>query len=90
MKTQNVILRCENGLHLRIATEVSKIARQSGAAVHIQCAGCPKADACSVLQLLTLGATAGTSLEIVAEGTEEKESAVLHELADVFENGGGI
>jgi len=90
MKTQNVILRCENGLHLRIATEVSKIARQSGTAVHIRCAGCPKADACSVLQLLTLGATTGTPLEIVAEGTEENESAVLHALTGVFENGGGI
>jgi phosphotransferase system HPr (HPr) family protein len=90
MKSQNVILRCEHGLHLRVATEVAKIARQSGTAVHIQCAGCPKADACSVLQLLTLGAAAGTPLEIVAEGTAEKECAVIHALADVFENGGGI
>jgi phosphotransferase system HPr (HPr) family protein len=90
MKIQNVILRCEHGLHLRVASEVSKIAQRSGAAVHIQCAGCPKADACSVIQLLMLGATPGTPLEIVAEGAEENERAVLHALIGVFENGGGI
>jgi len=90
MKTQNVIVQCEHGLHLRVASQVSKIARLSGASVHILCDGCPKADACSVIQLLTLGAAAGTPLEIVAEGSDEKEDAVLHALADVFENGGGI
>lgn len=91
MKTQNVILQCAHGLHLRVASQVSKIAQQSGASVHIQCAGCPRADACSILQLLTLGATAGTPLEIVAEGTDaSNEAAVLAALAGVFENGGGI
>jgi phosphotransferase system HPr (HPr) family protein len=69
---------------------VSKIAQQSGTSVHITCEGCPKADACSVLQLLMLGAAAGTPLEIVAEGSDEKESAVLKALTDVFEQGGGI
>jgi phosphotransferase system HPr (HPr) family protein len=99
MKTQSVILRCPQGLHLRVASEVSKIARQSGAAVHIRCDGCPNAgacqglrlaDACSVLQLLTLGAAAGTHLEIVAEGPEAQEDAVIHALAGVFEGGSGI
>jgi phosphotransferase system HPr (HPr) family protein len=75
---------------MRVASEISKIAQQSGAAVHIQCDGCPRADACSVLQLLMLGATPGTPLEIVVEGPDENETAVLHALAGVFENGGGI
>ena len=90
MKTQNVIVQCEHGLHLRVASQVSKIARLSGTSVHILCEGCPKADACSVIQLLTLGAATGTPLEIIAEGSDENEDAVLRALADVFEHGGGI
>ena len=90
MKTQNVTVRCEHGLHVRVAAQVSKIAQQSGTSVHIQCAGCPKADACSIIQLLMLGASVGTPLEIVAEGADDKETAVLQALAGIFENGGGI
>ncbi len=66
MKTQNVTVQCEHGLHLRVATQVSRIAQQSGTSVHIQCAGCPRADACSVIQLLMLRASVGTPLEIEA------------------------
>ena len=90
MKTQSVTIQCEHGLHLRVASQVSKIAQLSGASVHIQCAGCPKSTACSVLQLLTLGATEGTPLEIVAEGSAANETAVLQALANLFEHGGGI
>ncbi len=91
MKTQHVIVKCEHGLHLRVATEVSKIARQSGTTVNIQCADCPKVDACSVFALLTLGASHGTALEIeVEEPDDSKADAVLQALAEVFENGGGI
>ncbi len=90
MKIRNVIVQCAQGLHLRVASQVSKIAQQSGTSVHIRCEGCPQADACSVLQLLTLGAGAGTALEIEAVGADEKEAAVLRALADLFEQGGGI
>jgi phosphotransferase system HPr (HPr) family protein len=90
MKTQSVTIQCENGLHLRVASQVSKIAMQSGASVHIRCAGCSNADACSALQLLMLGATSGTRLEIEAEGSDANETAVLHALTQLFEHGGGI
>ena len=59
--------------------------------ISILCADCPKIDACSVFELLTLGATQGTPLEIeVEEPDESKADAVLHALAQVFEDGGGI
>lgn len=91
MKNQNIIVKCEHGLHLRIASRISKIARSSGVPVNILCADCPKIDACSVFQLLTLGATKGTPLEIeVEEPDENKANALLQELAQVFEDGGGI
>ncbi len=91
MKTQNVVVKCEHGLHLRIASKVSRIARDAGVPVNILCADCPKIDACSVIGLLALGATAGTPLEIeVDESDEKKANAVLQALAQVFEDGGGI
>jgi phosphotransferase system HPr (HPr) family protein len=88
MRIQNVTIQCEAGLHLRVASKVAKIAQQAGGTVHIRCAGCPRANACSVLELLTLGASVGTPLEIVAEGPDEE--LVLHKLTEVFEAGEGI
>jgi len=91
MKTKNVIVKCEYGLHLRVAAQVSRIAQQSGVSVNIQCAHCPKVNACSVFQLLTLGASKGTPLAIEVEDPDERKAdAVLQALADVFEGGGGI
>ncbi len=88
MRTGNVTIRCAEGLHLRIASQVAKIAKQAGGPVHITCDGCQHANACSVLELLTLGAAAGTPLEIVVDGPHEER--VLLELTEVFEAGGGI
>lgn len=88
MRIQNVTVQCEEGLHLRVASQVAKIAQTAGGSVHIRCEGCPRANACSVLELLTLGASAGTPLEIVAEGPDEER--VVRQLAEVFEAGGGI
>ena len=90
MKTQNVIVKCEQGLRLRVASQVSNIARKSGVPVNIMCEDCPKVDACSVFQLLMIGAYARTSLEIEVEGPDEKADAVIQALTEVFENGGGI
>lgn len=88
MKRVNVTVKCAEGLHLRVASQIVKIAQQTSGSVHIRCQGCPRANACSVLDLLTLGATAGTPLEITAEGPDEDR--VLKELGAVFESGGGI
>ena len=91
MKSQNVIVKCGHGVHLRIASQVSNIARKSGVPVSILCEDCPKIDACSVFQLLTLGATAGTALEIEVEDPDDiKADGVLQALVHVFEDGGGI
>jgi len=88
MTSRLVTVRCPQGLHLRVASSIVKIAQASAATVRVGCEGCPQANACSPLQLLMLGATAGTTLEIAAEGPGEE--AVLAALADVFEQGGGI
>lgn len=88
MISKLVTVRCAQGLHLRVASSIAKIALASTATGRVGCEGCPQASACSVLQLLMLGATAGTTLEIAAEGPGEE--TLLAALADVFEQGGGI
>ena len=88
MTSKLVTVRCPQGLHLRIAAHIAKIAQASTATGHVGCEGCPQTNACSALQLLMLGATAGTTLEIEAEGPGEE--MLLAALSDVFEQGGGI
>jgi phosphotransferase system HPr (HPr) family protein len=91
MRTQNVIVKCEHGLHLRVASQISNIARKAGVPVTILCEDCPKIDACSVFQMLTMGASEGTALAIeVEDPDDQKADAVLRALTGVFENGGGI
>jgi len=88
MKKCSVIVSCEHGLHARIAARVVEVAREHHATVHVSCAGCSRANACSILDLMRLGAGIGTRLEVVAEGPDEE--AVVAALTDVFEGGGGI
>lgn len=88
MTIHNVIVRCKEGLHLRIASKLAKIAQQAGGSVHIGGKAHPRANACSVMELLTLGASSGTPLEITADCPDEQ--AVLNKMAEVFEEGGGI
>ena len=88
MKTRQLIVQCEGGLHLRVAAEIVKTAQQHRSTLHLQCEGCPRANACSIFELLKLGAGRGTPLEIVAEGPDE--DAALKALCDVFDAGSGI
>lgn len=88
MKTRRLTVQCEGGLHLRVAARIVKEMQNHQAAVHFHCAGCPRANACSIFELLKLGATRGTALEIVAEGPDEE--AVLRALIEVFDAGAGI
>ena len=88
MKTKTVVVRCEHGLHGRVAAQVVKLAQNHESTVHIHCAGCPRANACSILELLRLGAGVGTRLQVVAQGPDE--DAVVEAVSGVFREGGGI
>ena len=88
MKTRQLIVQCEGGLHLRVAARIVQKARQHKSALHLRCAGCPRANACSIMELLKLGAAKGTSVEVVADGPDE--DAALAALSDVFGDGAGI
>jgi len=88
MTSSHMIVRCEHGLHARVAADVVKVVQDHESVVHIRCGNCPKASACSILALITLGATEGSCVEIIAEGPDE--AAVMKALEGVFEGGGGV
>ena len=88
MKTRQVIVECEGGLHLRVAAQVVKTVQVHQSAVHFRCEGCPMANACSIFELLKLGAARGPALEVSADGPDE--DAALKALEGLFAGGAGI
>jgi len=88
MKKQSVTVRCENGLHMRVAAGVVNLVSKHAAAVHLACGDCKKANACSILELITLGVEKGAKIEITAEGRDEE--IVTEQLSQMFEQGDGI
>ena len=89
MTSRDIVVQCEQGLQLRVASSVVDLARKhEQTTVQLSCNNCRQVNACSVLELLTLEAKQGTHLEVVATGPDE--TGVLNALAGIFENGGGI
>ncbi|GGJ26820.1 hypothetical protein GCM10008938_11180 [Deinococcus roseus] len=67
------------GIHARPAAQLSIALTRIGAQVKLQ-HGSRMADARSVIQLLSLGATAGSELQAEINGTPEQTEAVIREL----------
>lgn len=88
MKASTVKLKLRNGLHARVAAEVVRTVSAHEASVTIRTGSTVKADASSILQLLTLGAAEGVELVLEADGPDEE--TVTDALKDLFESGGGI
>ena len=87
MKTGIVTVRNKEGLHLRKAAEIVRCAQRFESKVTL-CNQCTHADACSIMQLLLLGAGQHTQLDVIAHGPDEKEA--VNSIIELFEDGGGI
>lgn len=87
MLSKKVTVQNEHGLHARVAIRVLEQSRNLGSKVAI-CKGCARANGCSILELLLLGAGKGSELEVVVEGGDEEKS--LSAIADIFSDGSGI
>ena len=75
-----VVLSNAQGLHARAAACLVKIAEAHDAELWIGCRG-NRANAKSIMGLLTLGAGAGTTLNAIAQGPEaDKMIAAVREL----------
>ncbi len=70
-------------LHARPAGQVVRAAGTQAATVTLR-AGAKEADAKSILQVLALGATGGTTVEVQTSG--EGASAALDVISDLIEN----
>jgi len=73
MKEATVVITNESGLPARSATAFTQMCAKFASKLTIA-AGDKKADAKSILTVLTLGATKGTSVVITADGADEEEA----------------
>jgi phosphotransferase system HPr (HPr) family protein len=87
MVKKNLIVKNRYGLHARVALDIANKCSSFESGI-VLCHGCAKANACSIIEMLCLGASEGSELEIVATGNDEVEA--LSAIADIFEGGAGI
>jgi phosphocarrier protein len=84
--TRQVIIINELGLHARSAAKIAKLAGRSKAAVWIQ-KGSAKADASSILDILTLECEKGSKITV---GIENKsDSDILEAIVELVKDGFG-
>lgn len=74
MKQTQVTVPWSEGLHLRRAMQLVKVARNFRSTVSLKCGG-RIADLRSILSVLALCATMGTTLDLEAVGDDEQEAA---------------
>ncbi len=87
MERIKAVIRDSRGLHLTPSAAVVRCAQRFKSRV-VLCHKCKQADACSILQVLSLGAPFGADVEIRATGPDETEAAAS--IAELFEGGAGI
>ncbi|MEJ2102129.1 MAG: HPr family phosphocarrier protein [Desulfobacterales bacterium] len=84
--TRQVIIVNELGLHARSAAKIAKLAGQSKAAVWIQ-KGSAKADASSILEILTLECEKDSEITIGIENIADSD--ILEAITELVEGGFG-
>lgn len=87
MERAEVRVQDIHGFHLALSARVVRCAQRFKSRIvlsHMR----KEADACSILQLISLGAKFGSTVGIIATGPYEKEA--LESIAEVFSDGGGI
>ncbi len=81
--SREIEIRNEQGLHARPAELFVRLARKFESKIELIKED-RRVDATSIIDLLTLGATQGTKLVLVAEGGDAQEA--VEALADLVEN----
>jgi len=71
--TRNVVVINEGGLHTRAALSVARLVQQFDCRVELVRSS-QRAEATDILQMLTLGAAAGTQLELEANGLQAEQA----------------
>ncbi len=77
------VVSCECGLHLRAAAMLVKVAEAHDAQLTIECGG-NRVDGKSIMSVVGLGVSKGTSIQAVAEGSEAEP--MMWALTELFAN----
>ena len=80
---RDVIIKDELGLHARSAAQIAKLVQHSKATVWIK-KGDEKADASSIVDILTLACEKGTTITIIIE--DSSDIAILNAVAELVES----
>jgi phosphotransferase system HPr (HPr) family protein len=83
---RDVVITNELGLHARSAAQIAKLAQNAIAQIWLK-RGDAKADASSILDILTLACTQGTSITIIIEDSADLE--ILNAITALVESGFG-
>ena len=83
MRKEKVILQNETGLHARPASELAKLAGRFKCDINLS-VNEKKANAKSILGIMSLGIKAKTEIEIECNGEDEQEA--MTEILKAFEN----
>lgn len=84
MRESEVVIRWAEGLHGRPASKVVRIARDFASTIKLRCNG-QVANARSILSVLLLCATVGTTIQIEAQGEDEEKA--IKAVEQVFADG---
>lgn len=84
-------IQAENGLHIRPAEALARLANQFSSRVELVYES-QRADAKSIMDMLTLGAGKGATLQVEARGEDAQQAieAILHLVESNFEANNGI
>ena len=83
MVTQEIILKNEEGLHARPATEIAKNASKYSCDIKLEVKG-TKYNAKSVIHIMSAGIKNNTQIKIICDGVDEGQALV--ETVKLFEN----
>ena len=82
MLSQEITIVNRLGLHARAAAQLVRMANEYPCDIHLDKDG-QVSNAKSVMEVLMLGATTGTSIKVSADG--EKEDEALRAIVDLFD-----
>ena len=84
--SRQVIIVNELGLHARSAARIAELAQNSKAAVWVK-KGAEKADASSIVDILTLACGKGSKITLIIKDKADRQ--ILEDIANLIESGFG-
>jgi phosphotransferase system HPr (HPr) family protein len=87
MVSKTLTVQNKHGIHARVALKVVEHCNTTSSHITVT-KGNGKADGCSMIELLMLGAGNGAQINVAIDGGDEKKS--LEKLEEIFSGGSGI